>query len=166
MLVWGKSLKRRPLPHAPIPLKPFAILSNELVQNTGQANPVLAAILARATIPPPPSADVIAVSAASFRTEQGLAPGSLAVAFGKFPNGADELRVNGQSAGIFGTSTAAVIFLLPDSANLGPATITVRLGGVDVAQGSATITPLVLASLSSIILIRPSPALSKTPTTP
>ena len=36
MLVWGKSLKRRPLPHAPIPLKPFAILSNELVQNTGQ----------------------------------------------------------------------------------------------------------------------------------
>ena len=37
MLVWGKSLKRRPLPHAPIPLKPFAILSNELVQNTGQA---------------------------------------------------------------------------------------------------------------------------------
>jgi hypothetical protein len=38
VLVWGKSLKRRPLPHAPIPLNPFAILSNELVQNTGQAS--------------------------------------------------------------------------------------------------------------------------------
>jgi len=35
--VWGKSLKRRPLPHAPIPLKSFAILSIGLVQNTGQA---------------------------------------------------------------------------------------------------------------------------------
>jgi hypothetical protein len=37
VLVWGKSLKRRPLPHAPIPLKSFAILSIGLVQNTGQA---------------------------------------------------------------------------------------------------------------------------------
>jgi hypothetical protein len=37
-LVWGKSLKRRPLPHAPIPLHPFAILSIELVQNIGQVN--------------------------------------------------------------------------------------------------------------------------------
>ena len=35
---WGKSLKRRPLPHAPIPLKPFAILFIELVQNIGQVN--------------------------------------------------------------------------------------------------------------------------------
>jgi hypothetical protein len=52
-----------------------------------------------------------------------LAPGSLAVAFGQFPNGADEVRLNGQSTQLFGATTAAVIFLVPNSANVGVATI-------------------------------------------
>lgn len=103
-------------------------------------DPVLAAILGRATVPPPPSGDVITVSAASFRSEQGLAPGSIAVAFGTFPNGADELQVNGQSAQLFGTTTSAVIFLIPDSTAAGPAAVSVRLSGAEVARGSATIT--------------------------
>ncbi len=103
-------------------------------------DPVLAAIFARAAVPPPPSGDVITVSAASFRAAQGLAPGSIAAAFGTFPNGADELDLNSQSTQLFAATTSAVIFLIPDSASLGPATITVKLKGSTVAQGSATLT--------------------------
>ena len=103
-------------------------------------DPVLASIFARATVPPAPSGDVITVSAASFRPEQGLAPDSIAAAFGTFPDGADELDVNGQSAQILAATTSAVIFLVPDSTAIGPATIDVKLAGASVAQGAVTIT--------------------------
>jgi uncharacterized protein (TIGR03437 family) len=127
------------VPDAPS-LMPDIVVPAKSADFFARHDPALAAIFSRATIPPASSGDVITVSGASFRAEQGLAPGSIAAAFGTFPNGADELQVNGKQAQLFGASTSAVIFLVPDSTALGPATVSVRLKGTEVAHGSATIT--------------------------
>src|SRR5262249_15833708 len=96
-------------------------------------DPVLAAILAPATVPPPPSGDVIAVSAASFRPEQGLAPGSIAAAFGDFAGGA-QLRVNNVIAESIAALAGVIVFLVPESVSPGPAAISVRLRDAEVAR--------------------------------
>jgi uncharacterized protein (TIGR03437 family) len=113
-------------------------------------DPVLAAILARSPgAPAPPSGVAIAVNGASFRIEQGLAPGSFASVFGVFPSTVDTVLVNGQSGQIVSASTAQINFVLPTTVNSGPATISVRAGGAEVASGQATITA---ASLGIFVL--------------
>jgi uncharacterized protein (TIGR03437 family) len=104
-------------------------------------DPVLAAILARsAGAPPAPSGDAIAVNGASFRVEQGLAPRSFASIFGAFPGNVDAVLVNGQAATIVSAAASQINFVLPPSVSPGPAFISVRAKGAEVASGQATIT--------------------------
>ena len=72
-------------------------------------DPVLAAILARsAGAPAPPSGNAIAVNGASFRIEQGLAPGSFASVFGLFPENVDAVLVNGQAGKIVSAAASQI----------------------------------------------------------
>jgi uncharacterized protein (TIGR03437 family) len=104
-------------------------------------DPVLAAALARWNgAPPAPSGDVIAVNGASFRVEQGLAPGSFASAFGTFPAGVDGIQVNGANGRILAGSTAQINFVVPDSVATGTAVVSVRAGNREIARGQTTIT--------------------------
>jgi uncharacterized protein (TIGR03437 family) len=107
-------------------------------------DPVLAAILARwpGTPPAAPAApgDVVTVNAASFRVEHGLAAGSFAAAFGNLPAAPDEVQVNGQPGRVIGASAAQVNFVVPPSTKTGPAAISIRAAGREIAQGHATIT--------------------------
>jgi uncharacterized protein (TIGR03437 family) len=105
-------------------------------------DPVLAAIVGRsAGAPPAPSGNAIAVNGASFRIEQGLAPGSFASVFGLFPDNVDAVLVNGQAGRIVSAAASQINFVLPASVSLGRAEISVRAKGAEVASGEATITP-------------------------
>jgi uncharacterized protein (TIGR03437 family) len=104
-------------------------------------DPVMAAVLARwSGSPPPPSGTAIVVNGASFRLEQGLAPGEFAVAFGAFSAVPDQLLVNGQTAELLGATASQVDFVVPASVATGPAAISVRAGGQEIASGQVTIT--------------------------
>lgn len=105
-------------------------------------DPVLAAILARwPGAPAAPTGDVVTVNAASFRVEHGLAAGSFAAAFGSLSAVPDQVQVNGQDGRVVGASASQVNFVVPPSTQTGPATISVRAAGREIAQGHATITP-------------------------
>lgn len=105
-------------------------------------DPVLAAILGRsAGAPPAPSGNATAVNGASFRIEQGLAPGSFASLFGLFPDYVDAVLVNGQAGKIVSAAASQINFVLAASVSPGPAAISVRAKGAEVASGQATITP-------------------------
>jgi uncharacterized protein (TIGR03437 family) len=117
---------------------PVAIRSTDYF---ARFDPVMGAILARSTgAPPAPTGGVITVNAASFRPEQGIAPGSLATAFGTFVQTPDEIRVGGLSGQITSAAASQVNFIVPASAPVGAATISVRAGGQELANGQATIT--------------------------
>lgn len=104
-------------------------------------DPVLAAMLARwSGSPPAPSGSVLVVNGASYRVEQGVAPGSFAVAYGTFSAVPDRLLVNGRSAVIVGAATSQVNFVVPTSVATGQATISVQAGGQEIASGQFTIT--------------------------
>lgn len=104
-------------------------------------DPVLAAILARTdALPAAPSGAVIVVNGASFRTDQGLAPGSFASAFGAFSQAPDEVRVNGVAARVMGGNTGQVNFLVPASITPGSTSVSVRAGGMELANGQVAIT--------------------------
>jgi uncharacterized protein (TIGR03437 family) len=105
-------------------------------------DPVLAAILARADVlPAAPSGSVIVLNGATRRSEQGLAPGSFATAFGAFLQKPDEVRINDITAQIVNSTTTHVDFIVPPAIQPGAVNISVRLGGVEVANGQAVITP-------------------------
>ncbi len=104
-------------------------------------DPVFAAILARrGGTPPAPSGNVLTVNGASFRVDQGLAPSSIATAFGTFSRMPDQVTVNGVPGQLFGANTSQANFLIPAAVSPGPATISVRVGGAELANGQATIT--------------------------
>ena len=104
-------------------------------------DPMLAAALARFEgAPSTPTGAAIAVNGASFRVEQGLAPGSFASVLGSFPARVDEVLVNDQAGMVVGASQSQVDFVVPASASPGPATISVRSGSSEVAKGQAMIT--------------------------
>ena len=103
---------------------------------------MLAAIVARSPGPPPaPSGNAIAVNGASSRIGQGLAPGSFASVFGQFPDNVDAVLVNGQPGSIVSAAASQINLVLPPSVSPGPATISVRAKGAEVASGEAVITP-------------------------
>ena len=115
-------------------------------------DPVFAAIVARSSNPPPqPTGSAFVVNGASFRAEQGLAPGSFATAFGNFPSLADTALVNGQLARTFGGTTSQLNFVIPPSTALGPATFSLLRSGNQVATGIATIT----AASPAIFILQP-----------
>jgi uncharacterized protein (TIGR03437 family) len=104
-------------------------------------DPVMAAIVARFEgAPAAPSGGAIAVNGASFRVEQGLAPGSLASVFGSFSAGADGVQVNGQSGRVIGAGPSQINFVVPAAISAGRGTISVRWGNSEIASGQVSIT--------------------------
>jgi uncharacterized protein (TIGR03437 family) len=104
-------------------------------------DPVMGAILARTDrAPAAPSGDAIAVNGASFRVEQGLAPGSYAAVFGMFGQPPDGVLVAGIAAQIVSATATQVNIVVPESTAVGNVSISVRAGGREVAVGQAAIT--------------------------
>ena len=104
-------------------------------------DPVMAVILGRGTgSPAPPSGDVITVNGASFRTDQGIAPGSYATAFGNFTTPPNEIIVGGENSKTAGGTTSQQNFIVPPSAVPGTANVMFRADGKQVAAGTVTIS--------------------------
>ena len=104
-------------------------------------DPVMAAILARFSgAPAAPSGNVITVNGASFRSDQGMAPGSIASAFGTFSPVPDQVLVAGVAAQIVAANASQVNFIVPDSVAPGSVTVSVRAAGQELAAGEATLT--------------------------
>jgi len=104
-------------------------------------DPAFAAILGRISgVPPAPSGKVITVNGASFRVDQGIAPGSFASSFGSFSQTPDQVTVNGVAGQFVVGNTSQVNFIVPASISPGIATISVRAGGMELANGQATIS--------------------------
>jgi uncharacterized protein (TIGR03437 family) len=105
-------------------------------------DPALAAALVHASAAPkPPSGRAIVVNSASFRYHTGIAPGSLASAFGTFPAGDLKLTVNGVAAQLVNATTTQLGFVVPPQTQPGPSTLEVRLGTELVADGQFQTTP-------------------------
>ncbi|SPE39466.1 conserved exported hypothetical protein [Candidatus Sulfopaludibacter sp. SbA3] len=104
-------------------------------------DPVMAAILARSSGPPaPPSGTAITVNAASFRTDQGVAPGSFAAVFGAFGQTPDQVLVGGVAGKIVSAAATQVNFIVPASAVPGATPISVLAGGAQLASGQFTVS--------------------------
>lgn len=104
-------------------------------------DPVMAAMLARSNgAPAPPSGGAITVNGASFRTDQGIAPGSFASTFGAFGQTPDRVLVSGVVAAILYSSSSQVNFVVPASSAPGMASISVLAGGTELANGQFTIS--------------------------
>jgi uncharacterized protein (TIGR03437 family) len=91
------------------------------------------------------------VNGASFRTEQGVAPGSFASAFGSFGQTPDQVLMGGASGQILSAGAVQVNFIVPASLAMGPATVSVRTGGVELAAGRVTVT----SSAPGLFIFRP-----------
>jgi uncharacterized protein (TIGR03437 family) len=104
-------------------------------------DPVIAESLARwSGATSAPSGNAVVVNGASFRVEQGLAPGSFASAFGAFGQTPDQVMMGGQPGQVFAASASQVNFLVPPSLPLGPTSISVWASVKEEAAGMANIT--------------------------
>jgi len=132
------------------PLQPFIPAGNAFAPDVlvpltsadyfARHDPVMAAVLARwKGAPAAPSGSATVLNAASDRVEQGVAPGSLASAFGSFGAVPDQVLVNGKAATISAAVATQVNFTLPSATAVGPATFSVRAGGKELASGQAAI---------------------------
>jgi uncharacterized protein (TIGR03437 family) len=88
-----------------------------------------------------PTGTAIVVNGASFRVEEGLAPGSFASVFGAFGQVPDQVVIGGVPGNILSASSTQVNFLVPTSLKPGPTTVSVRARGAEVASGTTNITP-------------------------
>ena len=121
-----------------MPDVPIATRSTDLF---ARYDPTFAAILGRMSrVPAAPSGNVITVNGASFRVDQGIAPGSFASAFGSFSQTPDEVTVNGVAGQIVAGSASQVNFIVPAATSPGNATISVLAAGMELAQGQASIS--------------------------
>ena len=115
-------------------------------------DPVMAAILARSQARPQfQPGDVTTVNGASYRTDQGIAPGSIAIAFGAFSNTPDGVLVSGIASQVLAASTTQVNFIVPERVPLGTAAISVRAAGNEIASGTLTVS----ASGPGIFVLQP-----------
>jgi uncharacterized protein (TIGR03437 family) len=114
-------------------------------------DPVMAAILARSQARPATTGSVTTVNGASYRTDQGIAPGSLAIAFGAFSSPPDGVAVNGTAAQVLAASATQVNFIVPQTVPLGTAALSVRAGGSEIASGTFTVS----ASGPGIFVLQP-----------
>jgi uncharacterized protein (TIGR03437 family) len=97
-------------------------------------DPAMAAVLARMATPPAaPTGSAIAVNAASYRTDQGIAPGSFAAVFGAFGQVPDVVTVGGVASQIVSAAPSQVNVLVPTTLLPGAQDISVRAGGASVA---------------------------------
>lgn len=104
-------------------------------------DPVLAAALSHA-LPRPasPTGQAIVLNAASLRYETGVAPGSLASAFGRFPSLDLNVTVNGAAAHLVAATPSQLNFLVPANVSAGQATLEVRAQSELVAEGRFEVT--------------------------
>jgi uncharacterized protein (TIGR03437 family) len=104
-------------------------------------DPVLAAALAHA-LPrrASPTGRAIVLNAASRRYETGVAPGSLASAFGDFPPGDFNVTVNGATAHLVAATHDQLNFLVPTNVSAGQATLEVRAQAELVSEGLFEVT--------------------------
>ena len=104
-------------------------------------DPVFGAILGRGNgAPPAPSGNVITVNSASFRVDQGVAPGGVATAFGSYPAVPDQVLVNGAAGQLLGANAWQAVFVIPPAASPGLNTISVGAMGSELASGQVTIS--------------------------
>lgn len=105
-------------------------------------DPVMAAMLARSPGPPPaPSGDVITVNSASLRYDQGVAPGSIATAFGQFSTVPDGVWIAGAPAQVLSAAGSQVNFIVPPDAVTGTQSVSVTAAGQPLASGAVAISP-------------------------
>jgi len=122
-------------------LDPDIAISIRSTDYFARFDPVMAAILARSSgAPAAPSGAVTTVNGASFRVDQGVAPGSVASAFGSFAQPPDEIWVGNDRATLISAAASQVNFVVPLSASPGRSTISVRAAGVEQASGKVTIS--------------------------
>lgn len=104
-------------------------------------DPVLGAMLARWPGPATaPSGNVITVNGANFKAEEGISAGSLAAGFGAFSAIPDGVQVNGAPGQVLTASGSQVNFVAPEEAAPGPATVSIQVGGTEIARGQVTVT--------------------------
>jgi uncharacterized protein (TIGR03437 family) len=102
---------------------------------------VLAAAIAHVAEPPAAaSGDAVVVNGASFRREHGIAPDSLASAFGVFPAGAVQVSVNGRSARVLASTASQINFLVPAETSVGRAALEIRQDERVIARGEFDVT--------------------------
>ncbi|MBI5084706.1 MAG: hypothetical protein HZB13_08930, partial [Acidobacteria bacterium] len=99
-------------------------------------DPVLAAVTGHASaIPASPSGPALVMNGASLRRETGIAPGSLAFAFGAFPSGNVQVAVDGRVATLLAAEPDQVKFRVPAETRPGSASFEVRQSGQVTAAG-------------------------------
>jgi uncharacterized protein (TIGR03437 family) len=104
-------------------------------------DPAMAAVLARTlAFPASPAGSAIAVNAASYRTDQGIAPGSFAAVFGAFGQVPDAVTVGGVPSDIVSAAPSQVNVFLPTTLLPGTQDILVRARGAEVAVGQFTVS--------------------------
>jgi uncharacterized protein (TIGR03437 family) len=120
---------------------PDIAVPNRSTDYFARHDPAMALILARATaVPAAPSGTAIAVNGASYRSEQGIAPGSFAAIFGSFGQTPDAVTMGGQAAQIVSAAASQINVLVPAALATGPQRISVQVRGTEVAGGQVTIT--------------------------
>lgn len=123
-------------------LEPDIAVSIRSTDYFARFDPVLAAVLARSKGPPAaPSGNAITVNGASDRIDQGIAPGSIATSFGMFSMAPDQVLVGGAASQVLAGNASQVSFIVPQTVVPGPAVISIRAAGNEIASGIATITP-------------------------
>ena len=122
-------------------LFPFVPVTLRSTDYFARFDPVMASILGRgAGSPPPASGDVIIVNAAILRTDQAVAPGSYAAAFGKFSVPPDMVAVGSVTTTPVFSSDSQVNFVVPPSTPAGAAAVSVLSDGKILARGTFAVS--------------------------
>jgi uncharacterized protein (TIGR03437 family) len=82
---------------------------------------------------------VAIVNGASFRSDEGVAAGSIAAAFGAFPAVPDAITVAGAAAYPLAASATQLNFVVPPSVPTGPAAVEIRSADSEIATGQLDI---------------------------
>lgn len=131
------------LPAGDASLRPDVTVPIRSTDYFARFDPVMAAILARSpglSRSTSATGSVTIVNAASERMGQGIAAGSLAVAFGTFATVPDRVDVGDVQASIVYSSRSQVLFLVPETAVPGNVTVNIEGAGSQVASGVALLT--------------------------
>jgi uncharacterized protein (TIGR03437 family) len=130
------------IPSSDASFEPDIAVAIRSVDYFARFDPVMAAILARWRGSLPPAAGNVAiVNGASFRSDEGVAAGSIAVAFGVFPVIPDAITVAGASAEVLAASASQVNFVVPQSVATGLEPLEIRSADGEKATGQLNVVP-------------------------
>ena len=122
---------------------PEIAISTRSTDYFARHDPVMAAILGRSSgAPAAPAGDAIVVNGASFRIDQGVAPGSLAAVFGNFATTPDQVLIDGAASRAISGNQSQANFVVPVEVVPGVRTVSVRAGGKELAAGTVTVSPV------------------------